>query len=211
MYSPNLEMYASQGFVVIYPFIEGPKQDHNWWVTNTNGDYIVKGVDYIKTANGNLSSPLYQKLDLTNVIIAGHSMGGTCSIMAAKRLPSGAVKAAITQHPGICGPFGPPPSPSTWMETDLREANLKFPMVFMTATNDGAFWPAPQTAEHELGCFKGANVTGPIAFVQYTTDSCKEDHARDPYADEGHTCAFKIAPETPWVTTAIKLYGQQDG
>jgi len=61
---------------------------------------------------------------MENLVIAGHSMGATCSIMASSQAPKDGVKLdnlklVITQHPGICGPFGPPPWPSTWMESDL--------------------------------------------------------------------------------------------
>ena len=67
-------------------------------------------------------------------------------------------------------------------------ANSKSPMLFTTATNDGAFWPAPHTAEHELGCFNKARageqsipprsfskLSGPVAFVQVAAKACAED------------------------------------
>jgi hypothetical protein len=39
------------------------------------------------------------------------------------------------------------------MPSDLNDVMKKNPMLFTTATNDGAFWPAPLTAKHEHGCF----------------------------------------------------------
>ena len=90
-------------------------------------------------------------IDEDNVVVAGHSMGATCSIMASYTMDP--VKLTVTQHPGICGPYGPPPSPNTWMPKNLAAVMDKNPVLFTTATNDGAFWPAPLTAEHEYGCF----------------------------------------------------------
>ena len=130
----------------------------------------------------------------------------------AERRPDATVRLVVTQHPGICGPFGPPPLPSTWTEAQLKTTAKAFPVLFTTATNDGAFWPAPHTAEHELGCFRGAGLNGTTAaFVQFDAAACAEDHARQPFPDEGHNCPFKSAPETPWVLTALKLYAQQGG
>ena len=80
-------------------------------------------------------------------------MGATCSIMASKRAGPGVAKLTVSQHPGICGPFGPPPSPDTWMKSDLKEVSLDHPVLLTTATNDSAFWPKPQTAAHEKGCY----------------------------------------------------------
>ena len=34
---------------------------------------------------------------------------------------------------------------------------------------------------------------------------------RAPFKDSGHTCPFKAEVETPWVTRALKLYGQHNG
>jgi hypothetical protein len=228
MYEEVLEMYSSHGFVVIFPYIKGPKQDTSPLTLNTNGEFILHGVDYAVSANKNASSPLFGKLDMSNVIVAGHSMGATCSIAAAKRLaPSledGArkgdfdIKLVVTQHPGICGPFGPPPWPSTWMPGDLTNVISHFPVFFTTATNDGAFWPAPHTAEHELGCFNkatksitNATASNPATFVQFTSDACQEDGLHKPFNDSGHNCAFKTNVEAPWALTAMKLYGQQGG
>ena len=133
MYLPNLRNYASHGFVVIFPYIKSPQADGSKFppVTNTNGEYILHGLKYAKLAAANFSNPLSMYLDMENVVIAGHSMGATCSIMAATSLISSdivnasAIKLVVSQHPGICGPFGPPPSPNTWMKSDLKEVILK--------------------------------------------------------------------------------------
>merc|ERR1719353_62242 len=147
-------------------------------------------------------------------------MGASCSIMSATRaptdarVPKGSIKLMVTQHPGICGPFGPPPWPSTWMPSDLTHVVDTYPTLFTTATNDGAFWPAPHTAEHELGCFQGGvpqNGTHPTTFVQYSATACNEDGAFPPWTDSGHDCPFKTGVEAPWVLTAAKLYAQHEG
>ena len=144
-------------------------------------------------------------------------MGATCSIMAGSRLAKsgGNLKLVVAQHPGICGPFGPPPYPSTWMKSDLKTVAAHFPLIFTTATNDGAFWPQPYTAEHELGCFNGANLNGTTsAFIQFNAASCDEDKDRSPYPDGGHNCPLKKypnTPETPWVLVAMKLYTHMGG
>ena len=99
----------------------------------------------------------------------------------------------------------------------MRTVSSRSPLLLTTATNDGAFWPAPLTAQHERGCFKGAlggGATGsqhPAFFVQFSTAACAEDGARRPFADAGHDCAFKAGVETPWVLSAMKLYAQQRG
>ena len=100
------------------------------------------------------------------------------------------------------------------------------PLVFTTATNDGAFWPAPQTAVHEYGCFKGAvgEATEPpennkqnLAFVQFSEAVCTEDGNREPLVDDaGHDCITKRledgqAPEFELAIKAMKLYAQLGG
>jgi len=154
---------------------------------------------------------------MNNIISAGHSMGATCSIMAGSRIAKEGrtLKLVVAQHPGICGPFGPPPSPDTWMESDLKTVADKFPILFTTATNDSAFWPQPYTAEHELGCFNGAKLNSSKSiFVQFNAASCSEDNDRSPYLDSGHNCPlkyFSTNPESPWVLTTMKLYTHMGG
>jgi dienelactone hydrolase len=212
MYNDNLNHFASHGFAVLFPFIKSPQKDKNPLTTNTDGKYLLKAIEFARAANADPTSPLYGIVDMDNIVIAGHSMGATCSIMASKTLPKG-VKASIAQHPGICGPFGPPPSPDTWLKKDLNTLTANLPMLFTTATNDGAFWPAPQTAKHEYGCFEaGVNENAQAAFVQFSADACKEDDDRKPFPDGGHNCPLKKIdagrPEMWWVLTMLKLYGQ---
>lgn len=180
--------------------------------TNTDGRFLLKAIEMARAANEDPTSPLFGIVDMDNIVIAGHSMGATCSIMASKTLPKG-VKASIAQHPGICGPFGPPPSPDTWLKKDLNTLTANLPMLFTTATNDGAFWPAPKTAQHEYGCFEaGVNENAQAAFVQFSTEACKEDDDRKPFPDGGHNCPLKKIdagrPEMWWVLKMLKLYGQ---
>ena len=213
MYREVLHMYAASGFIVLFPYIKSPKEDKNPLTTNTNGEYILHAIEYAKDAAKNISSPLFGRVDVNNIVVAGHSMGATCSIMAGSRLDAGSVKVVITQHPGICGPFGPPPWPATWMKSTLEKVQQKFPVFFTTATNDGAFWPAPLTAKHELGCFNGAvkNGTNPATFIQFSADACNEDGAAAPFTDSGHNCPFKTNVETPWVLAMMKAYAHFDG
>ncbi|EOD31899.1 hypothetical protein EMIHUDRAFT_253417 [Emiliania huxleyi CCMP1516] len=193
MYLPVLELYSSHGFVVAFPYIESPSGDTRPLTLNTNGEYILRALDYASAAASNASSPLHGRVDMGSVVLAGHSMGGTCAVMAGVRVP-----AAHEEH-------------------DLRTVSSRSPLLLTTATNDGAFWPAPLTAQHERGCFKGAlggGATGsqhPAFFVQFSTAACAEDGARRPFADAGHDCAFKAGVETPWVLSAMKLYAQQRG
>ena len=216
MYRDTLHVYASHGFVVLFPYIKSPNGDKNPLTTNTNGEYLLHAIDYARAVatNASYDSPLLGRIDTENMVVAGHSMGATCSIMAGKRLPEGSVKLVVTQHPGICGPFGPPPWPATWLKSDLEAVQKKFPVVFTTATNDGAFWPAPYTASHELGCFSGGAVNAaphPASFVQFSEKACAEDGAHKPFTDAGHNCPFKTDIETPWVLAALKLYAHLDG
>merc|ERR1719182_492318 len=118
---------------------------------------------------------------MSTIVLSGHSMGASCSIMSANRaptdprVPKDSVKLMVTQHPGICGPFGPPPWPSTWMPSDLEQVANDFPVLFTTATNDGAFWPAPHTAEHELGCFRQSTkgLSKGTLFAQFSSAVCQ--------------------------------------
>lgn len=220
MYQDAIERYVSHGFVVIFPHIKGPKEDTSPLTLDPSGDFTIKGVEYAQTANSNTSSPLHKMLDLKNMILVGHSMGASSTIMAAKRLPAGTAKAAVSQHPGICGPFGPPPWPSTWMPADFEAASAKMPVILTTATNDAAFWPQPHTAEHELGCFHkatdGSASKSSTAFAQFNATACAEDGQGGRYdrkwPNAGHDCPMKKdSVETVWVLVASKLYTQLGG
>jgi dienelactone hydrolase len=224
MYEHAFKRYVSHGFVVIFPHIKGPQGDTSPLTLDPKGDFTIKGVHYATSANSNSSSKLYKVLDLQNLMLAGHSMGASSTIMAAKRLNVGVARAAVAQHPGICGPFGPPPclgpGPlcNTWMPSDFKEAAGKMPLVLTTATNDGAFWPAPHTAEHEYGCYNqsvGGSSKG-TAFVQFSQAACEDDGTGGRYdrhwSTGGHDCPMKqVSVETRWVLTAAKLYAQLGG
>jgi len=217
-YNENLELYVSHGFVVVFPYVKSPEKDKNPLTTNTDGTFLLKAVDFAKAQTANASSPLAGLVDTGRIALAGHSMGATCTIMAASKVEPGAVRVAVSQHPGICGPFGPPPWPATWLKSDLAKVTAKMPFLMTTATNDGAFWPAPYTAQHEFGCFDGTNfgANDKAAFVEFSDTACADDGAREPLVDDGgHDCPMKFAdggrPETPWVLTALKLYTHLDG
>jgi len=96
------------------------------------------------------------------------------------------------------------------------------PVFLTTATNDGAFWPAPHTAEHEYGCFKksvGDDTEWggkPALFAQWNSDACAEDGEREPVVkDGGHNCPMKRVdgglPEMSLLLKVVKLYGQMGG
>lgn len=197
-YQGNMIRIASHGFVVVLPLISD--HDKQPLTTETDGKLILASLEFAtKFANVDPKSPVRGKVDLASVALNGHSMGASDTIKAAALL-SGAsnVKLAIAQHPGLCGPFGPPPAPFTWSTAQLAEANKK-PMVITTSENDNAF--GPWTPKSEEGCFsKGAN--GTSIFVKFTAASCIG----------GHTCPQKYTyPEGSWVTTILKLYLQQGG
>jgi len=105
------------------------------------------------------------------------------------------------------------------MPEKLSGLAVQHPVLFTTAKNDGAFWPAPETAKHEYGCWTEAMnyTTEPMvsAFIEFSKDACTEDHDRDPFPDGGHNCPMRFKdggrPEAPWVLVAMKLYAQQGG
>ena len=71
MYRPNLEHFTSHGFVAVFPYVKNAVDDKSPFTTNTNGDYIIRGIEYARNATADQSSPLYAKVDLNNVISAG--------------------------------------------------------------------------------------------------------------------------------------------
>lgn len=224
MYEDAIRRYVSHGFVVVFPHIKDPTKDVSPFTLDPMGGFTMKGVDYATGANSDASSPLNQKLDLQNLALVGHSMGATSTLMAASKLPAGTAKVAISQHPGICGPYGPPPclpgACNTWMPKDLEKVSSMMPFLLTSATNDGAFWPAPYTAEHELGCFHEStdksSTKDSTAYMQFSEAACTDDGKGGRYnrkwSNGGHDCPMKNpTPETPWVLTAVKLYTQLGG
>ena len=196
-YNDSLSLVSTHGFAVVFPFVKSPEKDKSPFTTNTDGTYLLKAIQFAKDQNADPTSPMYQKIDVSSVIIAGHSMGATCSINAALAYPD--ALAVIAMHPGICGPFGPPPCPSCWKSEDLAKVGRAMPVVFTTATNDGAFWPAPLTAKHEHGCYlnsfgedQGDWDGEKSLFAQFNADVCGEDGERSPVVkDGGHNCPMK--------------------
>jgi len=222
MYFNAMESYVSHGFVVVFPHIEGPAEDTRFGKLDPRGGFTGKGINYAKSANADASSPFYQKLDVDNMVLAGHSMGATATIITASQLPAGAVKLAWAMHPGVCGPYGPPPCIpgvpcSTWMPEDFEAASEKMPVFLLTATNDRIFWPwGPDNA---LGCFN-KSTTGSAkdhtAFAEFSEAVCQDDGSGGRYdrtwGTGGHDCPMKKqSPETRWTVVAAKLYAQLGG
>ena len=93
-YYQNLEILASHGFVVIFPYVKSPEDDKSPFTTNTDGTYIIHGLELANSSLTNTSSPLHGKVDMENFIIAGHSMGATCSINSIKKAASDKISLA---------------------------------------------------------------------------------------------------------------------
>jgi len=140
------------------------------------------------------------------------------------------IKLTLTMHPGICGPFGPPPCPACWRMENMADIALTRPLIMTTTTNDNAFRSVPGTTEAEYSCFTGAMGTPdangcdateeskfPIGFVQFNQAVCMEDGNRKPLVDDqGHDCITKnladgTAPEMKLAIKAVKLFGQLGG
>merc|ERR1719499_571079 len=79
MYQKNIEGYASQGFVIVFPFIKSPKQDESPLTLETTGEHLLLAIQYAEVSQTNSSMPLYGLVDMSKVATAGHSMGATCS------------------------------------------------------------------------------------------------------------------------------------
>jgi len=228
MYKDAFERYTSHGFVVIFPHIKGPEDDQKALTTDPMGGFTTKGVTFASNANSDEASPLHGMLDLSNIVLAGHSMGASSTIMAAAKLPEGTVKLAYAQHPGLCGPIGPPPclvhgGPlcSTWLDVDFQAADSKMPVIMTTASNDEAFdILGSKTPQKEQACFQkstdGSDSKSSTLFAKFSADVCQDDGqgGRDgrTWSNGGHDCPMKSAsPETVWVLVAAKLYAQLDG
>lgn len=229
MYQHAFERYVSHGFVVIFPHINSPKADQMFYTTDPMGGFTTKGVHFASSANADESSPLFGKLDISNLVLAGHSMGASSTIMAAANLPEGTAKLAYAQHPGLCGPIGPPPCLShgsalcsTWLDIDFQAISSKMPVIMHTAANDKAF-DIPfitKTPVAELQCFHKSTDTSDTKdstiFAKFSEDACQDDGqgGRDGrhWSNGGHDCPMLgVSPETAWVLTAAKLYAQLDG
>merc|ERR1711998_691936 len=90
MYQENLRNYASHGFVVAFPYIDSPKGDTNPLTTNTDGEYILHAIAMVnQSTSSNSSSPIFGRVDMSSIVVAGHSMGATCSILSGLRIGGG--------------------------------------------------------------------------------------------------------------------------
>lgn len=65
-YMPILHHYASWGFIVV-----GNEQEHAW-----KGDGTNAALDFVLKENTRKGSPLYGKVDISNIGLVGHSQGG---------------------------------------------------------------------------------------------------------------------------------------
>ena len=219
MYNDTLNLWASHGFLVVFPFIKNPEADKKIWTTNNDGKYLVQAINWATAQNSVPDSQLFGKVDTSNIVFSGHSMGATCSINGSfsQLNINPNIKLTVAQHPGVCGPFGPPPLPATWTTHKLKEISSKHPVFFTTAHNDSAFWPKPYTEKHEYGCWSSSMSSNDntSVFVSWADEVCTEDQGSAPFPDGGHNCPLKRPkggkPEMPWVLVALKLYAQQDG
>lgn len=228
MYKDAFKRYTSHGFVVVFPHIKSPGGDQKALTTDPMGGYTKKGFRFATAANADAASPLEGMLDLSNVVLAGHSMGGSATIMAAATLPEGSVKLAYAQHPGLCGPLGPPPclvhgGPlcSTWLAEDVQAVSARMPFIMHTSSNDEAFDVlGSKTPAKELKCFEkstdGSDSKDSTIFAQFSSEVCQDDgqggRPGRSWSNGGHDCPMLSAsPETQWVLVAAKLYAQLDG
>jgi len=221
----QLKQIASWGFVVVFPHIKGPEEDTRPTTTDPMGGFLLKAVEYINIAAQDAGSVLFGRVDVNSIVLGGHSMGASTAIMAAAKLQeagtAGAIKFVFSLHPGLCGPIGPPPclqhgGPlcSTWLDIDIDLVLQSTPFLLTTATNDGAFRPAPNTAEEELACFTGgidlsSNTSTAAVFAQFTEESCLGGLGEE----NGHCCPLGDweDPQWPWVLRAMRLYAHQGG
>lgn len=195
-YARPLDIYASHGFAIVFPFVIGPIADLNRSSLETNASSIYKALDFVRASQKDESSPFKGLLDEKNMAIGGHSMGSGDTILAGNELPAGTVKFLAIQHPA-----------SYIMESQgFANADKKFPLVLTTATNDCAFFPAPETAAHDLEQFNKSNATVPAAFLQFSNASCQDTNKSRPWDDKGHQCSFKPNVEAPWILRGLKTF-----
>lgn len=236
-YSRHVEYWASHGFVVAFPFVKSEDKDDSVIpVTETDATSIHAAYGLLKgLSNGSIASPVGltgDAIDVGNVGLAGHSMGGENVIRAAAQVnipkgylpfPQGVVKLAFAQHPSLC--TFPPPYPYTISKAEINNASLNSDLFLFTAENDRAFnVPVlPATPETEYNCWKAAS--GPAIFASVkkvvceSYPSCKD--MSDPhgctlktgFVGNGHMCACDApgletwtSPELKWVTAALRLY-----
>eukprot|EP00966_Prymnesium_polylepis_P019105 440080-Prymnesium_polylepis.1 len=232
-YESNLARIASHGFVALFPFVKGVSQDDAVFpiVTQTNGLGFIRTFEWLHNSSSALGVPV----DLSSAAMIGHSMGGEDVFKAAAKLPNGTAKVLIGQHPGLCGPFGPPPYPDTYSKAEMVNASLKVEASYLTtAANDRAF-RLGLTPGAEKACW--AEGKGKGLFVSFAESVCSSFPAEGAAAKlkvaavgSGHMCACCAvaknrtvaespsaprdhgwkSPELKYVLAALKLH-LQDG
>lgn len=244
MYEQTLKQFSRHGFIVLFPFVKSPRKDKHFWTTDPQGFCISRVIEFLQvvidsTGEGCSASPaaamefLHTRADLGNVVIGGHSMGANGALMATHRWvvskstcgdvlnPTVSVKAMIAHHPGICGPWGPPPWPYCWSKQNLGDIMLAgVPVLMLTAANDVAF-RGTSTALRQYEGFEGGlemastSKVRNAGFVELRAEVCSEDGKRRPMFDDGgHNCPLKLPvhnPETPWALRFAKLFTQLSG
>ena len=121
-YPLTLSFDRPNGAVVMAPGYQGTPEVYDWWgpmlasvgvitmiiETNTTTDNLeqrknalIAGVELIKSENSNSASPINNKLDVGQIGIMGHSLGGGASLRAAEELGSD-IKAVVPLTPYCC-------------------------------------------------------------------------------------------------------------
>ena len=94
-----------------------------------------------KIQNANVTNKeLYNKIDMNSIVVAGHSMGATCSIMAGAKLAAddavvdkSAIKLVITQHPTL--PLGQKAPLMVFMHGITAQIEMYLPNLMNYASN----------------------------------------------------------------------------
>jgi dienelactone hydrolase len=232
-YQPQVERWASYGFVAIFPFIQSAQADDTVTpiVQETDGATLRKALAFAhEISAGSIYPALKGKLDLTNMAFAGHNMGAVEALRVTAAAPPGTVKLVIALHPFVCD-IGPPPGKYTISSKEIKEANDKADLMYFTSEKDNAFGPG--TANRQHSCFV-KNVNGNAIFANFkgaacdAFPNCTELPATGPYGKLGckpkfhvfgkqHFCPCSapgvsrwVSPEAQWLTTAFRTYLQFD-
>jgi predicted dienelactone hydrolase len=118
-YAETFSMYASYGFIIVFPYVESPWNDTQVNVTDLSGSVVLQALEYVSALNSQSDGDLQGAFDTDNIVVAGHGMGGTNAIIAATKY-SGDLKIAMTisQHPDLCAYNES--APVTWTLSDLH-------------------------------------------------------------------------------------------
>lgn len=119
-YPAVFQHYASWGFIVI-----GNEHD-----TSYAGDSADASLEYLIQANDDPNSVLYQKVDLKNVGIVGHSQGGVGTFAAITAQPhSDMYKAAVSLSPV-------PEESAKTIHWDYDPSNISIPVMILAGTEN---------------------------------------------------------------------------